>query len=227
MAANDKPGNNPTPDPAYSGAKAGTFTEMSTPAASPTLESVAMSSLLARNWWAVALRGVVGILFGIFALAVPGITIAVLLLWFAAYMFVDGIFGIVSAVRAATRGERWAALILEGIVDLVACAIALLLPIATVVAFVWLTGAWAIISGALMLSALFRLRPTHGKWLLGLGGVISVIWGVLLFLWPITGAVVLTWWLGVYAIVFGAAMLALAFQLRSRRPSPMVTAGAH
>ncbi len=227
MATNDKPGNNPTPDPAYSGAKAGTFAEVSAPAATPTLESMAMSSLLARNWWAVALRGVFGILFGIFALAVPGITITVLLLWFAAYMFVDGIFGIVSAVRAATQGERWAALILEGIVDLVACAIALLLPIATVVAFVWLTGAWAIISGALMLSALFRLRPTHGKWLLGLGGVISVIWGVLLFLWPITGAVVLTWWLGAYAIVFGAAMLALAFQLRSRRPSPMATAAAH
>ena len=227
MTENDKHGNSRSPDPAYAGAKAGTFTEVPAPAARSSFESAAMSSLLARNWWAVALRGVFGILFGIFALAVPGITIAVLLLWYAAYMFVDGVFGIVSAVRAATRGERWAALILEGIVDLAACAIALLLPIATVVAFVWLTGAWAIVSGALMLSALFRLRPTHGKWLLGLGGIISVIWGVMLFLWPITGAVVLTWWVGAYAILFGAAMLALAFRLRSRHPSSMVAADAH
>jgi uncharacterized membrane protein HdeD (DUF308 family) len=108
-------------------------------------------------------------------------------------------------------------LILEGIVDLIAAAIALLAPIATLLAFVWLSGAWAIVSGVLLLAAVFRLRRTHGKWLMAIGGVASVVWGILLFIAPIPGAVVLTWWLGAYALIFGVAMLILAFRLRRYR----------
>ncbi|HYG90919.1 MAG TPA: HdeD family acid-resistance protein [Azospirillum sp.] len=180
-------------------------------------ESAAMSALLAQNWWAIALRGAAGIVFGLIALFMPGVTIGVLVLWFAAYMLVDGIFGIVAGVRAARRNERWGGLILEGIVDLIAGAIAFLIPAATVLAFVYLSAGWAVISGALMLAAVFRLRPTHGKWFLALGGVVSVLWGILLFLAPIPGAVVMTWWLGAYALVFGAALLVLGFRLRAHR----------
>jgi uncharacterized membrane protein HdeD (DUF308 family) len=150
-------------------------------------------------------------------LAMPGVTIAALILWFAAYMIVDGIFAIVAGVRAALKHERWGMLILEGVVDLIAGAIALLAPIATLLAFVWLSGAWAIVSGVLMLAAVFRLRRTHGKWLLAIGGVASVVWGILLFIAPIPGAVVMTWWLGAYALIFGVAMLVLAFRLRRYR----------
>lgn len=180
-------------------------------------ESDAMSGLLAQNWWAVALRGVFGILFGVIALLLPGLTIGALVVWFAAYMLVDGIFTIVAGVRAAKRGERWGGFILEGIVDLVAGALALLVPIATVLVFVYLTAAWAVVSGVLMLAAVFRLRPTHGKWLLGFSGVVSVVWGVLLVIAPLLGAVVMTVWLGAYALVFGAALLVLAFRLRRHR----------
>src|SRR5438270_5538962 len=101
-------------------------------------ESEMMSALLAQNWWAVALRGVLGIVFGIIALLMPGVTMAALVLWFAAYMLVDGIFAIVSGVRAAARHERWGALIFEGIIDLIAGAIAIVLPIATILAFIYL-----------------------------------------------------------------------------------------
>lgn len=180
-------------------------------------ESDAMSAQLARNWWAMALRGAFGIVFGLIALLMPGVTIGALVLWFAAYMLADGIFAIVAGVRAAARQERWGGLILEGIVDLLAGAVAFLAPVATILAFVYISAAWAIVSGALMLAAVFRLRPTHGKWLLALGGVVSVIWGVLLFLAPIPGAVVMTWWLGAYALIFGGALLVLAFQLRGHR----------
>lgn len=179
--------------------------------------SDAMSALLAQNWWAIALRGVFAILFGIIALLLPGVTLASLVLLFAAYMLVDGVLAIVAGIRAARRNERWGLLVLEGIADLIAAGIAFVWPLITIVAFVVLMGAWAIVSGAVLLGAAFRLDLPRGRWLMGLGGAVSMVWGLLLLFWPIAGAVVLTWWMGAYALVFGGSLLALALQLRSRR----------
>ena len=179
----------------------------------------AMSALLAQNWWAIALRGVFAIIFGIIALLMPGATMLALVLLFAAYLLVDGIFAIIAAVRAARRQERWGWLIFEGLVDLVTGGIAAVWPLITIVAFALLMGAWAIVTGALLLGASYRLNIPHGRWLMALAGAISVIWGVLLIIWPLIGALVLTWWMAAYALIFGVAMLVLAFRLRSRRPA--------
>jgi uncharacterized membrane protein HdeD (DUF308 family) len=179
--------------------------------------SEAMCALLAQNWWAVALRGVFAVLFGLIALFVPGATILSLVLFFSAYMLVDGIFGIVAAVRAARRGERWGLLILEGVLNIAVGGIAFLMPGLTVVAFVLLLAAWSLVSGGLMLGAAFRLSREHGRWWLALGGIVSVVFGILLAIAPIIGAVVLTWWLGAYALMFGIALLVLAFKLRARK----------
>jgi uncharacterized membrane protein HdeD (DUF308 family) len=177
----------------------------------------AMSALLAQNWGAVALRGAVAIAFGLLTFILPGVTIATLVLLFAAYMLVDGVAGIVAAVRAAQRHERWGLLIAEGLADLATGIIAFMWPAMTVVVFIYLIAAWAVISGGLMLAAAFRLDLSHGRWMLALAGLISVIWGVLLIIAPIAGAVVLALWMGAYAIMFGAMLLALAFKLRQRR----------
>jgi uncharacterized membrane protein HdeD (DUF308 family) len=177
----------------------------------------AMSNLLAQNWWAIALRGIFAIIFGIIALFMPGAALLALVLLFAAYMVVDGILAIVAAVRAARQHERWGWLIVEGIVDLIAGGIAVVWPLATVIAFVLLMGAWAIVSGALLLAASFRLHVPHGRWLMALGGTISVIWGFLLIVWPPIGALALIWWMAAYALLFGVALIVLAFRLRGRR----------
>jgi uncharacterized membrane protein HdeD (DUF308 family) len=177
----------------------------------------AMSNLLAQNWWAIALRGIFAIIFGIIALFMPGAALLALVLLFAAYMVVDGILAIVAAVRAARQHERWGWLIVEGIVDLIAGGIAVVWPLATVIAFVLLMGAWAIVSGALLLAASFRLHVPHGRWLMALGGAISVIWGFLLIVWPPIGALALIWWMAAYALFFGVALIVLAFRLRGRR----------
>jgi uncharacterized membrane protein HdeD (DUF308 family) len=187
--------------------------------------SEAMSALLAQNWWLVALRGVVGILFGIIALVFPGSTMLSLVILFSAYMLVDGAFAIASAVRAARRHERWGWLTLEGIANIITGILAFLWPGLTILAFVLLIAAWAIVSGALMLAAAFRLKVDHGRWWLVLGGVVSLVYGVLLVLAPLIGALVLTWWLGAYALVFGVVLLVLAFRLRSHRDDrPRVSA---
>jgi uncharacterized membrane protein HdeD (DUF308 family) len=186
----------------------------------------AMSNLLAQNWWAIALRGVFAIIFGLIALFLPTAAILAFVLLFAAYMLVDGILAIIAGVRAAQRHERWGWLVFEGILDLIAGAVAVLWPLITVVAFVLLMGAWAIVTGVLLFGASFRLNILHGRWLMALGGAISIIWGVLLIIWPLVGAIVLTWWIAAYALLFGIAMLVLAFRLRGRRQATLAPRGA-
>jgi uncharacterized membrane protein HdeD (DUF308 family) len=176
-----------------------------------------MSALLAQNWWAFAIRGVLGIVFGLIAIFLPGVTMLSLVLVFSAYALADGVFAIMASVRAMRQHERWGFLLLEGIVNIVAAAIAFLWPGITVVSFVFLVGTWAILSGGLLLSAALRLTADHGRWWLVLGGLVSVIYGVLLVGAPFIGALVLTWWLGAYAIVFGFALIAVAIKLFARR----------
>lgn len=177
----------------------------------------ALSEVLADSWWALGLRGLLGILFGLICLLTPGVAVEVFVILFAAYMLVDGVFAIASGIKAARNGERWGLLILEGIVDLAAGLVAVLWPAITLIALIWIVAIWAIVSGALMLGAAFTLKLDHGRWWLALGGIASIIFGILLVVEPLIGAVVLTLWIGAYALVFGIFLLILAFQLHSKK----------
>jgi len=176
----------------------------------------AMSTGLARNWWLVALRGAIAILFGVVAFVAPGAFVLSLVLFFSAYMLVDGLFAIAAAMRAASRDERWGLLLLEGLFDIAIGIAAFLVPAAAVWAFVYLVAFWALVSGGLMLTAAFRLHRHYGRWWLALGGAISALFGIALLINPGMSALVLTWWLGGYAIAFGALLLLLGFALRGR-----------
>lgn len=178
-----------------------------------------MSAHLSRNWWLVALRGVAGIVFGVAAFSAPVAVMLSLALFFAIYLLVDGVFTISSAIRAASRHERWGWLMAEGVLSMIMGVIAAAFPGAAVVSFVIVTAVWALMSGGMMLIAAFRLHQTHGRWWMVLGGAVSMIWGALLVIAPLLGALVLTWWLGAYAFVFGVTLLVLAFRLRARRDS--------
>ncbi|TYL99159.1 HdeD family acid-resistance protein [Bradyrhizobium rifense] len=180
-------------------------------------ETTSASENLAQNWWLFLLRGILGILFGVVALIFPGPTMLSLVLLFSAYTLVDGVAGIISAVRAIRRKEeRWGWLIFEGAVNIAVAILAFLWPGMTVLAFVLLVAAWAIVSGALMTAAAFRLNVSHGRWWLVLGGLLSVGYGALLVATPLIGAIVLTWWMGAYAIAFGVALVILSFKLKLR-----------
>ena len=173
-----------------------------------------LGAALARNWWLIALRGALGVIFGVIALLMPITTILALVLLFSAYMIVDGVFAIYAAIRAAQQGESWSILVLQGIASIAAGAIAFFWPGITVLAFVLLIAAWSIVSGCLMLAAAFR--TDSGRWWLVLGGAAAFLFGILMILAPLSGVLVLTWWLGAFALVFGVALIILAFQLRSR-----------
>jgi uncharacterized membrane protein HdeD (DUF308 family) len=173
-----------------------------------------LGAALARNWWLIGLRGVLAVIFGAIALFMPIATILALVLLFSAYMIVDGVVGIYAAIRAARRRESWGFLVFQGIASVAAGAIAFVWPGLTVLAFVLLIAAWSIVSGCLMLAAAYKTE--NGRWWLALGGAAALLYGILMIVAPLAGAVVLTWWLGAFAVLFGVALMVLALQLRAR-----------
>lgn len=187
--------------------------------------ATARNAVLAGNWWLVALRGVLAILFGIAAFAMPAATMLALVLVFAVYSLLDGILSVILAVRGARKNERWGWLLVNGLFGIAVGVLAALLPGVTVLVFVLIIAAWAVVSGSLMLAAAIGLKVSHGRWLLMLGAILSVLYGVLLFISPLIGALVLTWWIGAQALVFGVPLIVLAFKLRGHRgehtPAPV------
>src|SRR5262245_21704116 len=114
-------------------------------------------------WWLMVLRGFCGILFGVVAILAPGITILSLVWVFAVYLLADGIFGLISAVMAGQRGECWGLLVAESLFNVLTGVVMLLFPDLTVLVLMLLIGAWAIITGALMIGTAMNHRR-DGKW---------------------------------------------------------------
>lgn len=170
---------------------------------------------MAQNWWLLAVRGAAAILFGIAAFLWPGLTLAVLVLLFGAYALVDGIFAVIAGFTARGENERWWMMILVGIAGIIVGILTFFWPGMTAFVLLIFIAAWAIITGIFQVVAAIRLRrEIEGEWLLALSGVASVIFGVLLWLFPAGGALAVTWMIGIYAVIFGILLLIVAFRLR-------------
>lgn len=170
---------------------------------------------LARWWWTFILRGILAIAFGVLAFFAPPLGIGVLVGLFAAWALIDGATNLASGLRSRGRDRSWWLAILEGIVGIVAGVIALLFPAYAAEALVLIIGAWAIVTGIFEIVAAIRLREQiTGELWLGLAGLASVMYGVVLFLFPGVGALSLVWLIGGFAIVFGAFLIALGLRLR-------------
>jgi uncharacterized membrane protein HdeD (DUF308 family) len=172
--------------------------------------------VLARNWWLVAIRGIAAIVFGILAIAWPNITILVLVVLFASYALVDGVSMLASLIRGDPQARRNALFIgVIGLLSVAAAIVAVLWPEITAVALLYVFAFWTIAVGAFQLLAAFRLRrEIEGELWLGLGGVVAILFGLYLVLFPGAGLVSVAWLVGAWAIVFGIASLVLAFRLR-------------
>lgn len=175
-----------------------------------------MTSMLARNWGWVLLRGVAALVFGLLTFVNPGITLVVLVMFFAAYAFVDGIFTIIWAI-ANRRGEpHWVALLVAGIAGVIIGEVTFAMPGITAIVLLYLIAAWALITGIMEIIAAVRLRKViQGEWVLVLAGVLSVLFGLLLFVAPGAGALALLLWIGIYAVLTGILLIVFAVRLRS------------
>ncbi|MFG1926378.1 HdeD family acid-resistance protein [Cryptosporangium sp. NPDC048952] len=190
-----------------------------------------MLETLSRRWWAVALRGVAAVVFGVLALVWPGITVFALVIVFGAYALVDGAFTLITAFgdRAGrrTRGRRtW--LVARGIAGVLAGIIAVVWPGITALALLWVIALWAMVTGLLEIVAAFQLREEmRREWLLALSGALSVLFGVLLVVWPTAGVLTLVVLIGIAAIAFGITLMMLGLRLRRARHRDPAAAGHH
>jgi uncharacterized membrane protein HdeD (DUF308 family) len=175
-----------------------------------------MLNLLARNWWLVEIRGVAAIAFGILAFLWPGLTLLVLVTLFAAYVLIDGIVLLVSLARGepATRGHRLSVGLMGSLGVAVGVA-TIFWPGITALALLYLTAFWAITLGASQVVAAIRLRQElSGELWLVIGGLLTILFGVFILVFPGTGLLSLVWIVGAWAIVFGITNLILAWRLR-------------
>jgi uncharacterized membrane protein HdeD (DUF308 family) len=175
-----------------------------------------LAAILSRNWWVLLLRGIVAIVFGVLTWLLPGISLAALVLLFGAYSMVDGILGAWTAIAGRKEHEHWWVLLLEGLVGIGVGILTLFAPGVTALALLFYIAIWAIATGVLEIVAAIRLRKEiEGEWLLVLGGLASVAFGVLLMARPGAGALAVLWIIAAYAVVFGVILVVLAFKARS------------
>jgi uncharacterized membrane protein HdeD (DUF308 family) len=180
-------------------------------------EEEKMLGVMSRYWWVLGLRGALAILFGILILVLPpAVSITSIVTLFGAYAIVDGIFTIMHGFRERATNRGWWAQLLEGFVGIIAGIAAFAYPGVTALVMLYIVAGWAVITGVLEIVAAIRLREEiQGEFWLGLSGLLSVVFGVLLVLMnPINGILTLLWLVAVYAIAFGVMMVLLAFRVR-------------
>src|SRR5262245_47667092 len=174
-----------------------------------------MLRTLAQNWWAIVLRGVCAVLFGVGAFAWPGITLAVLILLYGAYALIEGVFAVAGALLGRHEGPFPWGVLLAGLAGVVVGMVAFFYPGLTALALLYVIAAWAIVRGVFEIVAAIHLRKElNNEWLLALSGLLSVVLGVFLVLAPGAGALAVLWWIGAFAIVFGILEIILGFRLK-------------
>ena len=170
--------------------------------------------VLARMWWIFILRGLLAILLGVIAFVAPGLALATFVVLFAFWMLIDGAAALIHAWQSRGKGNWWLGL-LEGIAGIAAGILALAWPAITALVLLLLVGSWAIVTGVMEVWAAIRLRAViQGELLLALSGVISVLFGLFVIVFPGAGIFSVLWLIGIYAIVFGLALVWLGWRLR-------------
>ncbi len=171
---------------------------------------------LARNWWLFLIRGVAAIVFGVLAFAWPGLTLVTLVLFYGAFVLVDGVSALVAAItgRVSMAPRWWLAIV--GLLGIAAGILTFLWPGMTALLILLFIAGWSVATGVFQIIGAIRLRKEiDNEWMLIVSGVLSVLIGIVLFVMPGAGALALIWLIAAYAIVFG--VLTIAFSLRLRR----------
>jgi len=187
------------------------------------LENVAVQTIR-RNWWLLALRGVLAIIIGLIALFYPGIALRAFIIVFGVYAIIDGIAAVFISIQERGILSRWGWVLFEGIISILAGIVAFVYPGITALALLFVVAIYAILTGIMEIVAAFVIRGFAAQeWALGIAGVLSIIFGVILFIHPGAGLLAILWLVGIYAIIFGILFIVRAFQMRSLASSVSTT----
>jgi uncharacterized membrane protein HdeD (DUF308 family) len=174
-----------------------------------------LTMAFARNWWLFVLRGVLAIIFAVLAFVWPDLAVGAFVILFGAYALVDGAFAVVAALQRIGKQERWWALLLEGLLGIAAGIVTFVWPDITALVLLTIIGVWAIFTGVLEIVAAIELRKQiDNEWMLGIGGALSILFGLLVIIFPGAGAISLVWLIASYALVFGVLLIGLGLRLR-------------
>jgi uncharacterized membrane protein HdeD (DUF308 family) len=175
-----------------------------------------MSNALSQYWWIVALRGAIAVIFGLLAFIWPEITLATLILFFGAYVLMDGVFSIIHAIGGwKEKDDRWF-LLLEGLLGVGVGISTYRAPGITATGLLLYIAAWSLAMGILKIVTAIRLRKViQGEWWLAASGIASLLFAALLMWFPAVGALGVLWLIASYAFIFGLILLAVGFKLRS------------
>lgn len=177
-----------------------------------------MLKLYGTYWWSFLFRGILAAVFGLVAIFLPGVTLGAIAILVGAFFFMDGVFSLFTALQGRAMNSRWTLLLLEGIAGIAVATLTVFWPGMTLLAMVYFIGAWALLTGILEIAAAIRLRhDIQGEWLLGLTGLLSILFSLILFFSPGVGAIALVWLVGTYAIIFGVSLIFLGLKLRLHR----------
>jgi uncharacterized membrane protein HdeD (DUF308 family) len=177
---------------------------------------------LKRHWWVPVIRGIAAVLFGIMAFVYPGLTVAVLVLLFGAWILVDGVFRVIGAIGHRASDKEWGFDLIIGIMGIIIGFLTFHAPRITALALIIYIAAWALMIGATEIAMAIKLRrEIKGEWFLILMGLLSIVFAVMLLWNPLPGALALVWLIGSYAIVFGILAIILGFRLRSLPSLPV------
>lgn len=177
-----------------------------------------MLAEVSKVWWAFLIRGLAAIVFGILALAWPAATLSVLVILFGAYALVDGIFLVIKAVSSwKAHDDRWP-LLLEGFLGIGIGVITFVAPGVTAIALLFYIAGWSLATGIVEIVSAIRLRKEiSGEFWWILSGIASILFAVLLMLFPGAGALGVIWLISTYAIIFGVLLIILSFRLLGHR----------
>jgi uncharacterized membrane protein HdeD (DUF308 family) len=178
-----------------------------------------MVETLKRHWWVPVIRGIAAIVFGVIAFTHPVMAIATLVLFFGAWVLIDGIFRIFGAIKHRGSDSDWAWQLVIGLIGIIVGLLTFHAPQVTALALVIYIAAWALMIGASEIVMAVKLRhEIKGEWLLILMGLASIVFAVLLLWNPIAGAAAVIWLIAWYAVVLGILAIFFGFRLKTLRP---------
>lgn len=174
-----------------------------------------LSDFLSRTWWVYLLGGLAAIAFAVLAILNPSVALLVLAIYFAAYLLVDGIFSVIGALTHRDR-PGWILVLIYGLLGVLIGGWLIINPPASVLVLVYAVAFFMVAAGLTQVLFGIKIRnEIKGEWMLYLSGVISILWGALIFFQVGIGSITVAYMVAFWALVFG--VLRVIFALRARQ----------
>ena len=177
-----------------------------------------METSLFKNWWLLTINGIAAIIFGLFAIFFPDVTLLVLIVYFGILAMFLGAFLVVGALTNRRKTDMWSLWLVEGVVNLVIGMVLLTYPQVGVKIFLVLLAIWAILLGAIqIISVMAFWSMIRRRWLLLLNGVLAIVFGIFIISYPFEGARLITVFIGVYTLILGIFSIVISQVMRRVR----------